>query len=229
MKEYYTAVGKFESRLVGYGKRYPVIIVGGKEVYPNVQELLVWTFLNWNILTELQIEDIYNKKCKESALFNCGYNIILKRLLNQGLVVQGIGNADEDAIYDLLSDLYVTLPQSYNFITKVISLLKIVLVKHIPFHKALTIFRKEKMNDDEKRVVDLAKQTALTSSEIIKCIENNVYDISNDNKLMDVLYNDDDTTSDNIGLITKTFNEKSSVISAIANLYLHRRIIFQRI
>lgn len=46
---------------------------------------------------------------------------------------------------------------------------------------------------------------------------------------MDALYNDDDTTSDNIADMMLTAESRERVTVAIANLYLRKQIIFQRV
>ena len=56
-----------------------------------------------------------------------------------------------------------------------------------------------------------------------------VRDISTDEKLMDALYNDEDTTSDNIADMMLTAKSREQITAAVANLYLRKQIIFQRV
>lgn len=46
---------------------------------------------------------------------------------------------------------------------------------------------------------------------------------------MDALYNDEDTTSDNITDMMLTAVSREPVTVAVANLYLRKQIIFQRV
>ena len=46
---------------------------------------------------------------------------------------------------------------------------------------------------------------------------------------MDILYHDDDTTSDNIACLVKGNESSKDVILAVSNLYLRQQIIFERI
>ena len=54
-------------------------------------------------------------------------------------------------------------------------------------------------------------------------------DIPNEEAVMDMLYHDDDTTSDNISNLMKSAHRSKDVILAISNLYLRQQIIFERI
>ena len=50
-----------------------------------------------------------------------------------------------------------------------------------------------------------------------------------DEKLMDALYNDDYTTSDNIADMMSLAQSRENVTMAIANLYLRKQIVFERV
>lgn len=75
----------------------------------------------------------------------------------------------------------------------------------------------------------LSRQALLSTAELIKCAELGVRDVSTDEKLMDVLYNDDTTTSDNIPDMMLVAKSREYVTAAVANLYLRKQIIFQRV
>ena len=47
--------------------------------------------------------------------------------------------------------------------------------------------------------------------------------------MLDSLYNDQDTTSDNIAYLVKASASSRPVVLAVANLYLRQQIIFERI
>ena len=75
----------------------------------------------------------------------------------------------------------------------------------------------------------LSRQALLSTAELIKCAEVGARDISTDEKLMDALYNDDDITSDNIADMMLTAKSREWVTVAVANLYLRKQIIFERV
>lgn len=75
----------------------------------------------------------------------------------------------------------------------------------------------------------LSRQALLSTAELIKCAEVGARDISTDEKLMDALYNDDDTTTSNIADMMLAAKSREWVTEAVANLYLRKQIIFERV
>ena len=82
------------------------------------------------------------------------------------------------------------------------------------------LFQKDKRTKYEVLVMRLAGQALLSTAEIIKCIDKNISRLPNECALLDSLYGDETTTSDNIA---------SMVTLAVANLYLRQQIIFERV
>ena len=191
----YTAVGRFERRTTINGQS-PVIIVSGKEYMVNMPEMIIWTCLNWRILELPQIETLYKEMTLDTDVNDpTNYEIYLDRLIQRGLVMSGIGVNGIDALYDLLSNLYI-VPVISGLFVKVMAFLKFIFVNRLPFSKAKTVFQNEKLSVNEKRIIDLAKQVQLSTSAIIKCVEN---------------------------------DGQKSVLETVANLYLKKLIIFERI
>ncbi len=75
----------------------------------------------------------------------------------------------------------------------------------------------------------LARQELLSTAELVKCEELGVKDVSTGEKLMAALYDDDDTTSDNMPARMRTAKSRELVTLAVANLYLRKQIIFERV
>lgn len=226
---YYTAVGHFRRRTDGLGQTYPVIIVNQKEYCVDIQEMALWTALNWRLLDITQVQEEYDKLNRDCAiparrtLEDC-----LSRLVTRGLAVSGSGETDFEALYDLLSDLYIT-PLSENLLLRLATFLKLTFLRGVPFSKARKLFRWDQPSEQEAQVMALSRQALLSTAELIKCAEVGARDISNDEKLMAAIYNDNDTTSDNIADMMLTAKSREWVTTAVANLYLRKQIIFQRI
>jgi len=224
----YTAVGRFERR-TGENGQYPVVIVNGKDHMVDVSEMIIWTCCNWRILEFHCIEELYEQMARGSgAGSSAELESCVERMLRRGLITKGVGDNSADALYDLLNSLYI-IPVTSGIFVKVTAFLKFVFVNKMPFSKAKAVFRKETLTDDEKRVVDLARQTQLSTAELIKCVETDIYDLSNEDKVMAALYDDDVTTCDNIGSYAKLFRKQRAVLETVANLYLRKLIIFERI
>ena len=226
---YYTALGHFRRKTNGLGQSRPVILIGQKEYSVDIQEMALWTALNWRLLDFSQVEAEYHKLGQECAiparrtLEDC-----LGRLCTRGLVASGNGKTDFEALYDLLGGLYV-VPLSESLPLRLAAFLKLTVLRGIPIAKARELFRRDQPNEQEAQVMALSRQALLSTAELIKCAELGVRDISTDEKLMNALYNDDDTTSDNIPDMMLTARSRKGITTAVANLYLRKQIIFQRV
>ena len=223
----YTAVGKFHIKGSVGGMRCPLVTLGGREFILDMQEMTLWTILNWRILTEEEIYLLYEKKVQETGFLSSrSAEECVRRLVQRGLIAKGIGDTGADALYDLLSELYV-IPISENLFLRVISFIRLTFSR-IPYSVTKRIFSKDKRSDSEKKVMRLANQAVLSTAEIIKCIDQNVLTFATDEDLLDVLYHDDYTTSDNIAYSVRFLPQCRPVITSVANLYLRKQIIFER-
>lgn len=150
------------------------------------------------------------------------------RLLTRGLLVCGSGETEYDALYDLLGSLSI-IPTSGSFGLRCLTFLKLVTLDRVPFTAARKLFQSDRRTAEEAQVMQLARQALLSTAEIIKCMEKNISSLPNDQALLDTIYNDRDTTSDNIASLMKSSASSKPVILAVANLYLRQQIIFERV
>lgn len=224
----YTAIGRLIQKKNRCGS-YPVIVLNGKEYMVDLQEMIIWTSLNWRIVKAEEIEALYRKAVSnlESPLSR-PFHACIDRLLIRGLLISGTGNGDYHALYDLLNSLYI-IPANGNFPLRLFSFLKLTLFRRMPVSVTRSLFRKDQRTWHEQQVMNLARQALLSSAEIIKCVEKNIQHLPNDESILDNLYDDQYTTSDNIGNLVKISQYSRPVIMAIANLYLRQQIIFERI
>ena len=224
----YTAVGKFHVRGSVGSMRCPLVTIGDREFILDMQEMMLWTVLNWRILTEDEIYLLYEKKVQETGFMSArSAEECVRRLVQRGLIARGSGDTGADALYDLLSELYV-IPISENLFLRMISFIRLTLFSRLPYSVTKKIFSKDKRNDSEKKVMRLANRAILSTAEIIKCIDQNVLSFATDEDLLDVLYHDEYTTSDNIAYAVRSLPQCRPVITSIANLYLRKQIIFER-
>ena len=224
----YTAVGKFHVKGSVGSMRCPLVTIGGREFILDMQEMMLWTVLNWRILTEDEIYLLYEKKVQETGFMSArSAEECVRRLVQRGLIAKGSGDTGADALYDLLSELYV-IPISENLFLRMISFIRLTLFSRLPYSVTKKIFSKDKRNDNEKKVMRLANRAILSTAEIIKCIDQNVLSFTTDEDLLNVLYHDEYTTSDNIAYAVRSLPQCRPVITSIANLYLRKQIIFER-
>lgn len=225
----YTAVGRTQIKNSVNGKRYPTVIVNDKEYILDLQEMLLWSVLNWRILSEDEIQTLYLEKEKETGYISSkSFESCLRRLVQRGLVAKGIGDTQADALYDLLSELYI-VPISENILLRTISFIRLTLFNGVPFSVAKKIFGRDKRSDDEKKVMYLAKQALLSTAEIIKCVESDSLYFDSEEQLLDTLYHDELTTCDNIAETTRNFSNCRLVLTSVANLLLRRQILLERL
>lgn len=170
----YTAIGRLDRETNGCGRSCPVIRLGGQTYMVDMQEMVVWTALNWRISKR---EDI-SLQCDKlvSSLGDCisrSWDACVNRLLTRGLLVSGCGETEYDALYDLLSSLGI-IPASGSMLMRSISFVKLVAGRRVPIQQALKLFQKDRRTDYETRVMRLAQQALLSTAEIIKCVEQDV-------------------------------------------------------
>ena len=224
---YYTAVGHFRRKTDDNGCSYPVILVNQEENIVDIQEMAVWTILNWRFLRFEQVEAKYGQMAKDLPSARRTLDTCLNRLETQGLIARGSGETDFEALYDLLGELYV-VPISESLPLRLATFGKLLL-DGVPFSKAKQLFQKDKPSEREAQVIALSRQALLSTAELIKCAEVGVTDISTEEKLMDALIDNDYTTSDSIAFEMLQAKQRVPVTIAVANLYLRKQIIFERV
>ncbi len=228
MKKLYTAVGRMQFKGRNKDVRCPMVLLNNKEYILDIQEMMIWSLLNWRILSDDEIQTLYENKAKETGymthrpVMDC-----MKRLVQRGLVAEGEGELGADALYNLLSGLYV-VPISESPFLRLVSFVRLTVFEGIPYSVTKQIFRKDNRNSDEQKVMLLANQAILSTAEIIKCAELNTLEFRTEDELIDTLYHDECTTSENIAHSVRFLPQCRPVITSVANLYMRKQIIFER-
>lgn len=227
-KNLYTAVGRLTREKNAQGVECPIVLLRGREYQLDLQELLVWTCLNWRFVRKEEIGPLY-EKLSEGTCHNPSRTLdsCVNRLLVRGLLVCGTGKTEYDSLYDLLSAMYI-VPSSTNPVLQLYTAVKLVLKEQIRLSAVSSIFRKDRRTENEKQVISLAHQALLSTAEIIRCVEMGVNRLNN-NSIVEAIYNDRDITSDNISALVKTAPCTRDVTVAVANLYLRQQIVFDRV
>lgn len=224
---YYTAVGHFHRKTDEAGRSYPVILVNQEEHIVDIQEMAVWTILNWRFLRLEQIEAKYERMSRDLPRSQRMLDTCLNRLEVRGLIARGSGDTEFEALYDLLGELYV-IPILESLPLRLATFGKLLL-DGVPFSKAKQLFQQDNPNEQEARVMNLARQALLSTAELIKCVEVGATDVSSDEKLMSALIDNDYTTGDSIAFEMLQAEQRLPVTIAVANLYLRKQIIFERV
>ena len=228
MKMLYTAVGIFKLKNQGKNNVYPTVILSGNECRLDVQEMMIWSALNWRITDDKQLHTYYSEQEKKSGVvFSRSYTDTLNRLIVRGLVASGCGENSEDALYNLISNLYI-IPLYQSPVIRIISFIRMLFIFKLPYEKAKVLFERDKKNKNERRIMKLAFSAPMSTAEIVKCIDKNIDFILNEDDVMEFLYDDKFTTSENIAESVRGLSSVRTVLTAISNLYLRRQILFER-
>ena len=228
-RTYYTAVGRFVKRHDPDGNLYPAVYVNQQEHLLDLQEMAVWTALNWRLADLRQLERKYDLLARELHLLeprtleNC-----LNRLEVRGLAASGTGESDLEALYDLLGGLYV-VPISESLLLRAATFVKLILLDGVPFSTARRLFRHQPIGGYEKQVLTLSRQALLSTAELVKCVELGISDLPSGQRVVDALYDDADTTSENIQYLMLHADSRAPVTLAVANLCLGKQIICERV
>jgi len=222
----YTAVG---SLIVKNGEegRYPVISINRSEYPVDTQEAAVWTALCWRICNDEQIRENYERFAEDIPVERRTLECCLSRLVTRGLIAKGVGETEFEALYDLMCDLYV-LPVSDKLSYRVMAFAKLLMCG-VSVGKSARLLMRDKPNEQETRVMALSRQAIMSTAELIKCVEVGATDVSDDMKLMEALYVDEETTCDNIAILMRTAKSRKLVTMAVANLYLRKQVILERV
>ena len=227
MVRLYVAVGRYELKNEGNGIKQPIVVVNLKESALSREEMVLWSCLMWNIMTKEEAQKAFEEKAKRSDVDPERFEAVLQRLEVRHLIVSAQGEKGDIALYKLLANLYV-VPINSRFSVKVQAFLRLVLFEKVPVSVAKIVFRQEHYTEMEKKVLHLANQTHLSCAEILKCIENDVTDVSTSEKVIDALYDDDYSTCDNLGLFMWFYDNHRRILEAISTLYLSRNVIFDK-
>lgn len=229
MKKLYTAVGQLHFRGSAMGNRCPILVVNGNETTPNMSEMILWCTLYWQILTDDELETQFAAKKKEVKYEDSmSASAVMYWMMRRGLTREGVGDTYEDALYDLLSRLYIT-PIEVNPLLDVVSFLRMVFSDGLPVKTALQVFNRDRRSDGEKKIMKLLHKVKLTTAETVRCFDRNVLDLQNEDEVVERLYQDDYTTSENIADEMRSSPVCRSVLTDISNLYLRKQIVFDRI
>ena len=120
MVKLYTAVGRFEAKPKPGGK-IPTVTVNMKEAVLQIEEMILWSCLMWNIVTKDEARNAFEKKALEYGVDPERFDAVLERLQVRHLVVNAEADRGDEALYKLLANLYV-IPMTSSFGVKVMDM-----------------------------------------------------------------------------------------------------------
>ena len=220
---FYTAVGSYQMRTEN-GREMPYILRMGRMEPISIPEFFIWSHLLWEVETYDEIREFYQNQSKSLGVRLPNLDQALKLLIKRKLIAKGIGYTGEDALYDMLSAAFV-LPIHTLGKKKLSSVIRLLVKGRITGREAIRAMRPEHLTGDENRVMKLVRQTPLSVSELIRCIENGVWDVDTPEKVITAIYTDEEDTQERMQITSRQADCKTAVLEAVANLYLRRRVM----
>lgn len=100
MNKLYTAVGCLHIDGRRTGKRIPIVRLNGQEYVLDLQEFMIWSILNWQILYIDQAKALYESKENLTGFYaSRSFDDCVCRLLQRGLLAEGYGDTEKEALY----------------------------------------------------------------------------------------------------------------------------------
>ena len=220
---FYTAVGSYQMQMEN-GREMPYILRMGRLEPISIPEFFIWSHLLWEVETYDEIREFYQNQSKSLGVRLPNLDQALKMLIKRKLIAKGIGYTGEDALYDMLSAAFV-LPIHTLGKKKLSSVIRLLVKGRITGSEAIRAMRPEHLTGDENQVMKLVRQTPLSVSELIRCIENGVKDVNTPEKVFTAIYTDEEDTQERMQITSRQADCKTAVLQAVANLYLRRRVM----
>ena len=218
----YTAIGTYKLNRSGY----PSVVSGEREYSLDTFELIMWSVLSYRISSYDELKDMFCEKVQELQITNeRGFDHYLSRMLSRNLIASGKNSDGVEALYSLLGRLHIEILPNGIF-TKILTFIDLVFHRNVPVRTALDVFYVEKTTPPENWVLSMLKHQSLTTAELIKCNEKAVTKLHNTDELIDILYSDEHTDCESIILDSFLSEERNTILTAVANLYLKQRVNF---
>ena len=223
MVKYYTAIGRLVVR-----NKIPMVISSDKENHLTVAEFILWSSLSRNIMNKESLECEFNRRLRTNQINDdISFEQTLNRLEIRGLVASGKDYLAAGALYNLIKGLYIVPLGKVSPFKRYAAFAYFLLVKGAPFDKCRQYLRNQNYSALDNKIIKLARRTEITTAELIKICDNNLWDVKNEDDIIEKLYADGSGLSEleNYSVFSKSQNE---VLTAVVNLYLNGQLVFDK-
>ena len=225
MMTFYAAIGSYRIHNEN-GHKVAYIQKLGKLHPISIPEFAIWSTLLWEVMSYTELKKSYDQQMSSFPGKTPDFDELLSILIRRKLIARGMGYTGVDALYNMLSDAFV-VPYHITTGRKTLQVLKLWAKGSITISDLIRMMKAPACTADENRVIDLVEQTPLSTSEIIRCFERNLTDVSTADKVIAGIYGDED--SDQSRIANEEFNaiQKRAVLQAVSNLYLKRKVLLE--
>lgn len=225
MMKFYAAVGCYkikreqdscEPYIQSLGKLHPI----------SIPEFVIWTTLLWDVLSYDELKELYQEQTANIPGILMQFDELLDMLVERKLIVCGQGYTGVDALCNMLSDAFVIPYRSKNWRT-IGKLLTMWLKGDISTYDLFTACKTDDMESGERTVLKLTKHTPLSTSEIAYCFENGISKVRGPQQVVALMYDRDGVDQKTLSAALTQNERRDEVLTAVANLYLKRKILFE--
>jgi len=220
---FYTAVGSCELKREN-GRLMPYILRMGCREPVSIPEFLIWSRLLWEVETYRAVRESYTRQAEQAGVRLPDFDRGLDMLVKRRLVAAGTGYTGEDALYDLLSGMFV-LPVRDLRGKRLRSAVRLLARGTVGLREAVRCLKPVKMEDDERRVMALVRKTPLSVSELIRGFDNGVRKAGTAEQVIEAIYTDFGDTREQIRIQSGLSSNRTAVLQAVADLYLRPRVV----
>ena len=220
----YTGIGHLTIQRTRNGKRLPVILMNQQEYALTEPELLLWSLLAFQILTQEELTTYFSTEMKRQNLSDTpDFSHYLRRLLLRGIVAEGTGVTAVDALYRLLSQMHIT-PVKESFPLRLWTCLKLWGCGHLPLSMFPHYLKKPKNQPLELLILRLSSRLSFSVAELLSCMD-----------ISDAIPSQDDIDricncikTGELAEQTALHHTQYPVLQSVANLYLKKQIILDK-
>jgi len=177
-------------------------------------------------MTYQELKEVYEEQREGLGLDVPPLDNLLDNLVARKLVMKGVGYTGVDALYNMLANAFV-IPYALSGVKKTATAIKLFLKGKLSFLETMQVLRTNRPTADEARVIDLIRQTPLSTAELVRCFDLNLRDVSTVDKLLAGLYPDENSDQAHIANEEIFSQNTTPVLQAVANLYLDRKVILE--
>ena len=224
MMTLYTSVGVLKLHKSD-DKSYPTVSNSGREHVLDQLEMLIWSSMAFQFLNLLETRQIFEQQLQTYQI-TPGYSFehYIRRLLFRGLIVKGDGLTSTDALYELLGNLYI-VPLTNSFPVRLFSVLHLLLKGQVTPVQIKQQLKGEVIESPvEKLILNLTREKALSTAELLYGLDTE--------KIVNIRPAASGLTGDGLTCEERKSHAHTqylqpSVLMAIGNLYLQKRILFK--
>ncbi|MBO1720719.1 cell division protein [Extibacter sp. GGCC_0201] len=205
-----------------------MIQIGPQDYGLAPEELVLWSRLAFQMLTCQELADAYTDGLHVQGITSgASFDYFLRRLLNRQLIVTGSGLTGVNALYNLLSGLYMQ-PVKDSFVLRLFSCIQLHTSGKLTVFGFQKHLKRPQNTQIEALVLKLTKECAFSVAELLSYLELAETKDIPAKKAKKFFYETGHETCDSLAQQVQLNQTQLPVLQAIGNLYLNKQIFFDK-